>query len=260
VLRGAVPDPRRWGARGARLAEADSAMTVIEQAVIASGVGELAAFPNDIPPIPQKEARVTELFSAAYRWRTISVWAMCFCYAATSTAMNAWLPTLYRTVYHVSLSGALQLSIATTASSFLGIVIGIFFIDRIGRRKCFLFSFVTGSVPFLILGLGVTPDSPMQVVLLASLGNFFLSWLIPGLYVYMPEIYPTRMRALGAGVGSSWFRVGSIISPTIIGFLIAKATISEVFLFFAGLALIGAVVRYFLVIETRGRVLEEISQ
>jgi putative MFS transporter len=260
VLRRAVPESPRWLAQRGRLAEADAAMSGIEQAVIASGVAELASVPADIPPIAKKEARVAELFSPAYRWRTISVWAMCFCYAATSTAMNAWLPTLYRTVYHVSLSSALQLSVATTAGSFLGVVIGLFFIDRIGRRKCFLFAFVTGSIPFLILGFGAAPDSPIEVMLLASLGNFFLSWLIPGLYVYMPEIYPTRMRALGAGVGSSWFRVGSIVSPTIIGFLIAKATISEVFLFFAGLALIGAAVTYFLVIETRGRVLEEISQ
>jgi putative MFS transporter len=260
VLRRVVPESPRWLAQRGSLAEADKSMSAIEQAVIASGVRELAPLPSDIPAIPQKAASVAELFAPAYRWRTISVWAMCFCYASISTAMNAWLPTLYRTIYQVSLSSALQLSIVTTASSFLGVVVGLFFIDRIGRRKCFLFSFVTGSVPFLILALGATPDSAIQVMLLASLGNFLLSWLIPGLYVYMPEIYPTRMRAFGAGVGSSWFRIGSIVSPTIIGILIANATISEVFLFFSGLALIGAAVTYFLVIETRGRVLEDISQ
>jgi hypothetical protein len=50
------------------------------------------------------------------------------------------------------------------------------------------------------------------------------------------------------------------VSPTIIGFLLQTTTISAVFLFFAGIGLVGAAVVYFFVIETRGRVLEEISR
>ena len=68
------------------------------------------------------------------------------------------------------------------------------------------------------------------------------------------------MRALGAGVGSSWFRIATIVSPTIIGFLLSATTISAVFLFFAGLGVAGALVTYFFVIETRGRLLEEIAR
>ena len=91
-------------------------------------------------------------------------------------------------------------------------------------------------------------------MILASLGNFLLGWLIPGFYVYLPEIYPTRIRALGAGVCSSWFRIGAIVSPMIIGLLVAKASVSAVFLFFGCVALFGVAVTYFFVIETRGRV------
>ena len=260
VLWRIVPESPRWLAQRVSLAAADRAVSAIEQAVVASGVSALAPIPSNIPPIPEKRARLAELFDRTYRWRTFSIWAMCFCYASISTAMNAWLPTIYRTIYHVPLSNALQFSIASTAGSFFGAIVGIFFIDFIGRRKCFLFSFAAGSVPFLILGLGAAPDSPIEVMLLASLGNFLLGWLIPGFYVYMPEIYPTRMRALGAGIASSWFRVGAIVSPTIIGILVVKATVSAVFLFFGCLALLGVAVTYFFVIETRGRVLEDISK
>lgn len=259
-LRRLMPELPRWLAQRVSLEAADKATTRIEQAVIASGVATLAPLPGNIPPIVEKKARVAELFDPAYRWRTFSVWALCFCYASISTAMGAWLPTIYRTIYKLPLASALQYSLATASASFLGACVGIFFIDRLGRRKCFFIAFILGSLPMAYLGLTTVPSSAIEVMVLTSLGNFMLAWLIPGLYVYMPEIYPTRMRALGAGVGSSWFRIATIVSPTIIGFLLSTTTISAVFLFFAGVGLFGAAVVYFFVIETRGRVLEDISR
>ena len=257
-LRRLMPESPRWLAQRVSLEAADEAVTRIEHAVLASGVKELAPLPANIPPIVEKKARVAELFEPEYRWRTFSAWALCFCYASISTAMNAWMPTIYRTVYKLPLASALQFSLAAACASFLGACVGIFMIDRLGRRKCFFISFLLGSLPMLYLGLAAV-NSAVEVMIFLSLGNFLLGWIIPGLYVYMPEIYPTRMRALGAGVGSSWFRIATIVSPVIIGFLIQTTTISAVFLFFAGLGLFGAGVDYFFVIETRGRVLEEIS-
>jgi putative MFS transporter len=259
-LRRLMPESPRWLAQRVSLEAADKATTQIEQAVIASGVKELAPLPDNIPPIVEKKARIAELFAPAFRSRTFSVWALCFCYASISTAMGAWLPTIYRTIYKLPLASALQYSLATASASFLGACVGIFFIDRLGRRKCFFIAFILGSLPMAYLGLTTVPSSAVEVMILTSLGNFMLAWLIPGFYVYMPEVYPTRMRALGAGVGSSWFRIATIVSPTIIGFLLQETTISAVFLFFAGIGLVGAAVVYFFVIETRGRVLEEISR
>jgi putative MFS transporter len=259
-LRRLMPESPRWLAQRVSLEAADKATTQIEAAVLASGVKELAPIPDNIPAIPEKKARIAELFERAYRSRTFTVWALCFCYASISTAMGAWLPTIYRTIYKLPLASALQYSLATATASFLGACVGIFVIDRLGRRKCFFIAFILGSLPMAYLGLTTVPSSAVEVMVLTSLGNFMLAWLIPGFYVYMPEIYPTRMRALGAGVGSSWFRIATIVSPTIIGFLLQTTTISAVFLFFAGVGLVGAAVVYFFVIETKGRVLEEISR
>ncbi len=259
-LRRLMPESPRWLAQRVSLSEAAKVTSEIEQAVLASGVKSLAPVPDNIPAIPETKARIAELFAPAYRWRTFSVWVLCFCYASISTAMNAWLPTIYRTIYKLPLASALQYSLATTTASFLGVCLGIFMIDRLGRRTCFFVSFLFGSLPMLYLGVTTVPSSAVEVMIFSSLGNFLLSWVIPGLYVYMPEIYPTRMRALGAGVGSSWFRIATIVSPTIIGFLLQTTTISAVFLFFSSIGLVGALVVYFFVIETKGRVLEEISR
>jgi putative MFS transporter len=88
----------------------------------------------------------------------------------------------------------------------------------------------------------------------------FIAMLLAGIYVYMPEIYPTRMRALGSGTGSAWMRLGSIVGPAIVGAILGQAGIGTVFLFFALTGLAGALVVVLFAIETKGKVLEEIAR
>jgi len=78
------------------------------------------------------------------------------------------------------------------------------------------------------------------------------------LYLYTPEIYPTRIRAIGTGLATSWLRLASAVAPALVGVLVNAKGISSVFLMFAGVSLIGALVALRM-IETRGRQLEQIS-
>ena len=66
------------------------------------------------------------------------------------------------------------------------------------------------------------------------------------------------MRAMGVGVATAWLRLASIIGPTVVGFMVATG-LQSVFLAFGGLALVTAFVTAFLAIETKKRILEEVS-
>jgi MFS transporter, putative metabolite:H+ symporter len=61
------------------------------------------------------------------------------------------------------------------------------------------------------------------------------------------------LRALGTGLGSAWLRLGSS------RWIIAGFGIQYVFGMFACVVLVGAVVTSLFAIETKGRVLEELS-
>lgn len=76
------------------------------------------------------------------------------------------------------------------------------------------------------------------------------------LYLYSAEIYPTRLHAIGTGLGSAWLRLGSTVGPMLTGWTIAYA---GDFVVFAVVLLIGALVTIFFAVETKGRVLEELS-
>jgi putative MFS transporter len=67
------------------------------------------------------------------------------------------------------------------------------------------------------------------------------------------------MRALGTGLGSAWLRLGSSAGPIVVGWLMASAGIQYVFATFAVVLVIGAVVTVMFGIETKGRILEELS-
>jgi putative MFS transporter len=79
------------------------------------------------------------------------------------------------------------------------------------------------------------------------------------LYAYTPELYPTPVRATGTGFASAVGRIGSLIGPSLIGFILPTAGQSGVFALGAGAFAIAALVVLVLGEETRGRTLEAIS-
>jgi putative MFS transporter len=78
-------------------------------------------------------------------------------------------------------------------------------------------------------------------------------------YLYTPELYPTRSRALGVGTATAWLRLASIIGPTVVGTMVASSGLKSVFLVFAAVALAASLTVALFAVETKGRVLEEIS-
>ena len=64
--------------------------------------------------------------------------------------------------------------------------------------------------------------SATEVLVLAGLAYAIVQTITFSLYLYSAEIYPTRLRALGTGLGSAWLRLGSSAGPIIVGWLMAQ--------------------------------------
>ncbi len=78
------------------------------------------------------------------------------------------------------------------------------------------------------------------------------------LYLYTPEIYPTRIRAIGTGLATSWLRLASALGPALVGIMVGATGIGSVFVMFAAVSIAGAFGAVHM-IETRGQRLEEIA-
>jgi putative MFS transporter len=71
---------------------------------------------------------------------------------------------------------------------------------------------------------------------------------------YTPELFQTSMRATGVGYATGIGRIGAIIGPIIIGFLLQGYGVQSVFIFGAAMYLIGGLAVVFLGTETKGKV------
>jgi putative MFS transporter len=259
VLRRALPESPRWLAEQGRLAEADAVMNGIEK--VYRDRGDVLPSPVPVPALPPREnkTRLVELFRAPYLRRTLGVWGLWFCAYFTYYGLATWLPTIYRSVFSLDLQTAYLLGSASTVISFVGHFLCAMFIDRVGRRVWFSAAFLLGFCGFIALWLLGKPSVPILFLFITST-SLFLNSTNVALYLYTPEIYPTRLRAIGASLASAWLRIASAIGPVLVGLVMAGYGLAEVFLMFGGMTLIGGIIAMFFTIETKERVLEEISR
>jgi putative MFS transporter len=255
---GAVPESPRWLVLRSSAIKSRAVMSRIESAVGKQHTGPRAAAGLAVCQPINQNARFAELFSSAYLVRTVCVWILMFCISATGNALITWLPTIYRTAYHVNLANTFWLSSVLGAAGLAGAVTSILAIDSIGRRMTFIVAFFGSAAPLAIITWS-NPVAIAAVVFLLTTSNYFIAIGLGSVHVYATEIYPTRMRALGAGTAMAWLRVAQVVSPLIIGWLLSHFGATSVFLLLAVMGVIGGITVAIAAIETKGRRLEEIS-
>src|SRR5580704_5741149 len=251
-----LPESPRWLATQGRQQEAQAALAWIERETEKS-TGQPLPAPRPIVHSEGKPASWSDLFGPLYLRRTLVVWVIWFSAYFFNYGLVVWLPTIYSTVFKLPLQLSLQYGLITQSIGFCGALTCALTIDQVGRRPWFAFAFAMNAIALGALYV-LGPDSPQRVLAFVSAGYFFVSVLSIGVYVYTPELYPTRARAVAVGTATAWLRFASILGPSIVGYVVGSG-LGKVFLMFAAVAVVGAVVTGLFAVETKGRVLEDVS-
>lgn len=125
-------------------------------------------------------------------------------------------------------------------------------IHWLGRKNSLTITFLLSSI-FSFIAFELTDSA---FVALATLARFFLNMAFSFIYPFTTEIYPTRIRATGLSIASSFSRIGGMSMPWI---SIASLNISKTgpFLIFGILCLVAGVSSFLLPYDTTGMELDK---
>ncbi|MEU5846538.1 MFS transporter [Saccharopolyspora shandongensis] len=257
-----VPESPRWLAARGRSAEAQEVMTRIEENVRRATGRDLPP-PAPAPAVVGSESARTgalrDLFTGRYRRRTLVVWTIWFVGYLANYGLTSWLPTLYKQVFGLPIDVSLWYSTLASVAGLAGCVLAALTIDRLGRRMVLSIGLGGTTVAMGVLAV-LGANTAGQLAVFSAFAAMFSFAANISLYLYTPELYPTRSRALGCSLGGVLNRLGIIIGPILVALVYAGGTgLSAVFLLIGGITLVGTLVTAVFAEETKGRTLEELS-
>ena len=159
-------------------------------------------------------------------------------------------------------STALLSSIGIGAINLVFTLIGVFLIDRLGRKVLmyigsvgYIISLSLVALAFFLHWQGIAvPIFLFLFVASHAIGQGAVIW------VFISEIFPNHLRASGQSFGSSTHWVLAAIIPSLIPFLFSTIGPGVVFLFFAIMMVFQLIFVAFMMPETKGVALEDMDK
>ena len=250
VIRYGLPESVRFLEGKGRHEEAEAVVADFERA---AGITVSDADKAPDAEIPKaRKVPLSELFGSRFGVRTIALWLTWFCVNFSYYGAFIWLPTLLHEG-GMTLVKSFEFTLYMTLAQLPGYLVAAILVEVWGRRPTlvtFLGGSVVGAVAFGMaptIAASVAPGNDGAAFAIALTAGCILSFFNLGawgaLYAITPEVYPTAVRASGAGSATAFGRIAAMSAPLVVPLVVKSAGRPMLFALFGimfGMAMIAA--------------------
>ena len=252
----AVPKSPRWLVLQNRHQEAEDSLKQI-------GSDEVIA--SFITPVKgtQSDAKASEnIWMKKYRFPLLLAFLIAF--FNQFSGINAFLYYAPRIFEEAGLgeSTALLSSIGIGATNLLFTFVGIYLIDKLGRRQLmyigsfgYILSLSLVAAAFYLEWTGMAVPAFLFLFIAShAIGQGAIIW------VFISEVFPNHLRGAGQSFGTSTHWVLAAIIPSMVPWLFGTIGAAPVFAFFAFMMVLQLLFVHFMMPETKGVSLEDLEK
>ncbi|ELR97302.1 MFS transporter [Gloeocapsa sp. PCC 73106] len=253
-----LESPSYYIARGEYEEASDAASTLLGEKVVIT--------PESDPPSSQPRLSYSALFAKEYRRRTLLASVPWFLQDIATYGIGIFTPIIIATL---AFAGETDFTKQAMNSSFgaafvdlfliLGFILAIALVDKVGRIRLQIIGFLGMATGLVLLAIAGDPNLVGNVNLAIVFAGFIIFNLLMNMgpnsttFLLAGELFPTSIRASGAGLAGAIAKAGAILGAYTLPILREFLGVPNLMFILSGICILAAALTYVLRIETKAR-------